>query len=65
MMTDDPIVAEVRATRKKIEAIAGADFVTLYKQMLVLQKQYAYRLVTSPLPVFVRELPAQNLSAQG
>ena len=51
MTTEDPIVAEVRAARKKIEATYGNDFYMLYKQMMELQKQYSLRLVTSPLPL--------------
>ncbi len=51
MTNEDPIVAEVRAARKSIEAIYGDDFHLLYKRMMELQKQYALKLVTSPLPV--------------
>jgi hypothetical protein len=51
MTTEDPIVAEVRAARKKIEATYGNDFHMLYKKMMELQKQYSLRLVTSPLPL--------------
>ena len=51
MTNEDPIVAEVRAARKKIEASYGNDFKLLYQHMLELQKQYSHNLVTSPLPV--------------
>jgi len=51
MTTEDPIVAEVRATRKKIEATYDNDFHLLYKQMMELQKQYSLKLVTDPLPL--------------
>ncbi len=51
MTTEDPIVAEVRATRKKIEATYGNDFHLLYERMMELQKQYSLKLVTSPLPL--------------
>jgi len=49
MVVDDPIVAEVRATRQKIETIYNNDFNLLYQQMVELQKQYARNLVTRPL----------------
>ncbi len=51
MTTEDPIVAEVRAVRKKIEATYGNDFYSFYKRMTELQKQYSLKLVTSPLPL--------------
>jgi hypothetical protein len=51
MTTEDPIVAEVRAARKKIETAYGNDFQQLYTRMVELQKQYSLRLVTSPLPL--------------
>ena len=51
MTTEDPIVAEVRAARKKIEATYENDFHLLYKRMMELQKQYSLKLVTSPLPL--------------
>ena len=51
MAPDDPIVAEVRETRKKIEMAANNDFETLYERMVELQKQYPYRLITAPLPL--------------
>ena len=51
MTNEDPIVAEVRAARKKIEATCGNDFHLLYKRMMQLQKQYSLKLVTSPLPL--------------
>ncbi len=51
MTTEDPIVAEVRASRKKIEATYGNDFHLLYKRMIEMQKQYSLRLITSPLPL--------------
>ena len=60
MTTDDPIVEEVRATRKKIESALGNEFKTLYQQMLELQKQYSSRLVTIPLPPPVSLLAPQN-----
>jgi len=51
MTNEDPIVAEVRAVRKKIEATYGDDFNLLYKQMMELQKQYSRSLIISPLPL--------------
>jgi uncharacterized protein YacL len=50
-MDEDAIVAEVRVTRKKIEEATGNDFKALNRKMLELQKQFADRLVTSPLPL--------------
>lgn len=59
-MIDDPIVAEVRETRKKFEASYNNDFKAFYKQMIDLQQQYSDRLVTSPLPLQVVIWPTQH-----
>ena len=65
MTIEDPIVAEVRAARKKIEATYGNDFQLLYKQMIELQKQYSLKLVTSPLPVRAITWSLQRVTLPG
>lgn len=64
MLNDDPIVAEVRAVRKKIEAVCNDDFKLLYKQMLELQKQYSIDLITHPLPLRAMTWSLQNVKSQ-
>lgn len=50
MTQEDPIVAEVRASRKIIENACKNDAGELYQRMLVLQNSSLQKLVTQPLP---------------
>ena len=59
MAIEDPIVEEVRATRKAIEAAANNDYTVLYAEMIELQKQYTLRLITTPLPLEAIDLPTR------
>jgi hypothetical protein len=47
-MWEDPIVAEVRKHRKKIEEDCDRDFDKLFEQAMLIQKEYAKKLVSRP-----------------
>ena len=50
-MWEDPIVEEVRQTRREIEAEARNDIETIFAKALETQKRYAGRLVSCPSSV--------------
>ena len=47
-MWEDPIVAEVRKHRKKIEDDCDGDFDKLFERAMQIQKKYAKKLVSRP-----------------
>ncbi len=49
-MWKDPIVEEVRKERLKIEAECGNDFDKIFEQAMKMQKKFATRLVSKPVP---------------